>query len=66
MKILPSITHTDDQRLERKLERCNWILRYLTLEQDSLESEASLVLIKSKYLLGHRQWERVREKAIIA
>lgn len=36
------------------------------LEQDSLEREASLVSIKSKYLLGHRQWERVREKTIKA
>ena len=36
------------------------------LEQDSLESEASLVSIKGKYLLGHRQWERAREKTIKA
>lgn len=36
------------------------------LEQDSPESEASLVSIKGKYLLGHRQWERVREKTIKA
>lgn len=36
------------------------------LEQDCLESEASLVSIKGKYLLSHREWERVREKTIKA
>lgn len=36
------------------------------LERDGLESQGSLVSIKGKYLLGHRQWERVREKTIKA
>lgn len=36
------------------------------LERDRLESEAGLVSIKGKYLLGYRQWERVREKTIKA
>lgn len=36
------------------------------LEQGCLENEASLVSIKSKYLLDHREWETVREKTIKA
>ena len=62
----PPITHKDGKRLKRKLERCNWIQTYLTGSNWGLESGASLVPIRGKYLLGHRQWERGRENTIKA